>query len=233
MEELTIKHLNSNILAVVDCETTGADPDQHEILEICILPLDKNLQPILSNHINLTLRPLNPQNIDFEALRCQPNQEQFYREHVIKSKERIVDITLKGLDPYMAAELVVDWFEKLNLAPRKRIMPIAQNYCFDRGFLIKWLGPLSFDYIFHPCYRDTLSTSLFMNDFAEYRGEPYPFQKNNLQYLCSTLNVQRDRRHTALDDCIATAEVYRRMVRQFTGKTLSELANAEDTNTVS
>lgn len=223
-----MKHLNSNILAVVDCETSGCDPEQHDLLEVCILPLDKFMMPVLTNHLNLTLRPLQPENIDFEALRCQPNQDMFYAEHVCKSKERIVDVTLKGLDPYIGAEILVDWFEKLNLAPRKRIMPIAQNWCFDRSFLIKWLGPLTFDYIFSPCYRDTLSTSLFMNDFADYRGEVYPFSKNNLQYLCSTLNVERDRRHTALDDCVATAEVYRRMVRQFSGKTMSELHVVEE-----
>lgn len=219
-----MKHLNGNILAVVDCETTGDTPGKHDILEICVLPLNNKLEPILGNVFNISIKPMRPENIDFEALRCQPNMEPFYKEHVTGNKERIVDATLKGIDPYEASELFVRYFESLHLAPRKRIMPIAQNWPFDRGFIIEWLGMLTFDYIFDPRFRDTLSASLFMNDFAEYRGDPYPFQKNNLQYICLSLGVTRERKHTALDDCIATAEIYKRMVRQFTGRTLQEVA---------
>jgi DNA polymerase III epsilon subunit-like protein len=40
-----------------------------------------------------------------------------------------------------------------------------------------------------------------------------PFPKVNLQYLCSQLKVERDRSHEAMQDCVATAEVYRKMLR--------------------
>lgn len=214
-----MKHLNGNILAVVDCETTGCDPTKHDILEICVLPLNKHLEPSKTiMPFNLMMIPRRKENIDFEALRCMEQMDQFYREQVCKSKERIIETTLSGIDQNYAAELLVEWFEKLQLAPNKRIMPIAHNWVFDRGFIIDWIGQLTFDLIFDPRYRDTMSASLFMNDFADYRGDPYPFQKNNLQYLCSTLHVERERSHTAIDDCIATAEVYRRMVRQYYGE---------------
>lgn len=214
-----IKHLNGNLLGVVDVETTGDNPDKHEIIDVCVLILDKNLKPskgVLP--FNISMRPENMETIDYEALRATGNDIYGARENVCKSKERIHDAVLKGMSQYAGSELLVQWFERLGLGMYKRIMPIAHNWTFDKSFLVKWLGPQTMDYIFDPRFRDTMSTSLFMNDVADFLDQPYPFQKNNLQYLCSTLNIERERAHTALDDCVATAEVFRRMVQRFNGE---------------
>jgi DNA polymerase III epsilon subunit-like protein len=208
-----MKHLNGNVLAAIDCETTGTDPLQHEITEIAIVVLNNQYEPSPGCFpFQQEMKPDKPENIDFEAIRQLQQMNDFYVENVCKSKERLANVILRGMDKYKCADLLVDWFEGLKLAPMKRIMPIAQNWVFDSGFIKEWLGVKTFEYVFHPCYRDTMTVSLFANDCADQKGEPFPYPKNNLQYLCSELKVQRDRAHTAIDDAVATAEVYRRMI---------------------
>lgn len=211
-------HLNGNIICCVDTETTGVIPGFNDIIEVCVLPLTFELSP--SQNIlpfSIEMVPKRPENIDFEAIRVQRTKygqslDDGYGDGIVRSKEKILKTITSGLDAYRAGELFVDWFEKLRLAPKKRIMPLAQNWAFDREFLIDWLGWKTFEYVFDPRYRDTMSISLYENDRADYRGLPVPFQKNSLGYLCKAMSVDRGQAHTALDDCVATAENYRKMI---------------------
>jgi DNA polymerase III epsilon subunit-like protein len=210
-----VEHLNGNILCVVDVETTGPTPRYHDIIEVCVMPLDKFLKP--SNGVmpfNMNLVPMRKDNIDFEALRIQRKyMDPETKDKICWKKDRIVDLTLKGCEPSRAADLFVEWWDKLKLPPFKRIMPIAHNWVFDREFIIDWLGYTTFDMCFDPRYRDTMAMSLYDNDIAGWHGVDFPFPKNNLAYLCSQLKIKRHASHTALDDCVATAEVYSAMVK--------------------
>lgn len=209
-------HLNNNILCVVDVETTGPDHKIHDIIEICVLPLNKWLKPdknILPFCMNLV--PMRKENIDFEALRVQRKHlDKVVKDKVCYDKRRMVDITLRGCEPSRAADLFVEWWEKLKLIPFKRIMPIAHNWVFDRDFIIDWLGYETFDMCFDPRYRDTMAMSLYDNDIAGYHVTDFPYPKNNLAYLCSQLGIEHGQAHTALDDCVATAEAYRLMIKK-------------------
>ena len=37
-------HLNGNLMAAVDLETTGTQPGYHEIIQIAVVPLDSEFQ---------------------------------------------------------------------------------------------------------------------------------------------------------------------------------------------
>jgi DNA polymerase III epsilon subunit-like protein len=206
-----MKHLNGNILAVVDCETTGVDPMNNEIIEICIAPVNFEYK-ITAMPFHVKIKPERLESIDFEAIRAMRQYSDFWAENVCKSKDKINQLLAHGMDKFEAADLLAKWFEDLKLPPLKRIMPIAHNWVFDSGFISQWIGTKSFEYIFDPRYRDTMAVSLFLNDLADMKNEQYPYPKNNLQYLCSELKVERTRAHTALDDAVATAEVYRRLL---------------------
>jgi DNA polymerase III epsilon subunit-like protein len=210
-----MRHLNDNILCVIDVETTGPKPRHHDIIEICILPLDMRLRPdekILPFVMNLI--PMRKDNIDFEALRIQRKyMDKTTKDKICWIKNRLVQTTLKGCEPSRAADLFVEWWDRLKLNTFKRIMPIAHNWCFDREFIIDWLGYETFEMCFDPRYRDTMTMSLYDNDIAAWHGEDFPYPKNNLAYLCSELGVPRTQAHTAMDDCVATAECYRKMVK--------------------
>jgi len=210
-----MKHLNGNLLCTVDVETTGINERENEIVEVCILPLDKHLEPHPDILMFATeLKPDFPERIDPEALRIQRRDTHYDMQNTVRNQQRLYEIFKQGLPQGVGRDLLIDWFENLNLRPKKRIMPIAHNWVFDRGFLREWLGVSTFEYIFDPRYRDTLSISLFANDVADNHGQRCPYAKNNLQYLASQLKIETHKAHTAVEDCYTTAKVFKRMVQE-------------------
>lgn len=195
-------HLNGNILCVIDCETTGCIPGHHDMWQICILPLNEKLEPengILPFYHDLIVK--RPENIDLPAL---------------KNRAEFINAQTNGLDADFSATLFDEWFDRLKLGFRKRIVPLAQNWVFDRGFIIDWLGNVAFNQQFDACYRDLIPTTLYLNDVADFEIEQTPFPKVNLAYLCSQLKIEHLKAHNALADCVATAKIYKRLVlKQF------------------
>jgi len=194
-------HLNGNLLCAIDVETTGLDPSKHEITEICILPLDAKLE--VSRKImpfNIFMRPDKPENIDWGALKL--TQTDFFQ------------LCEKGMDKWAAADLFDEWFQKLKLAEWKRISPLAHNWPFDRAFIKEWLGSAGFELHIDGRFRDTMSTALYINDENDAKNEQCPFPKVNLSYLASTLKIDFDKIHNALDDCVLTAKIYKQLVHK-------------------
>lgn len=201
------------MLACIDVETTGFYYGYHDIIQICVLILDSDIKPdpqITPFYVNM--KPKRPENIEPDAMEV--------------SRISFAHIMQTAIDPWDAADLFDDWFvglrrdthnRRAKLPEGKKLCPVAQNWVFDRPFVIDWLGHKGFDDFFHPWYRDTLPVAQLMND--KYAKDPncvlphkVPFPKANLGYICSQLNVVNEKAHDALQDCIATAEAYRRMV---------------------
>ena len=42
----SLVHLNGDLLCAVDCETTGLNCKEHDIIQVCVLPLDSQIQPL-------------------------------------------------------------------------------------------------------------------------------------------------------------------------------------------
>lgn len=198
-------HLNGNLLCAIDIETTGLDPDKHEIYEISIIPLNGqyDVNPKYMP-FDILLKPEKTDNIDWEGMRKTGNAD------------RVVESRLKGFDQFDAADALVDWKDRLKLPEKKRIVPLAHNWGgLDKAFILKWLGPLTFDQVFHFHYRDTMATALFLNDRADLSNEQIPFPKVNLTYLISQLKLDvQGRSHCAADDAMNTARVYKQLLTQ-------------------
>lgn len=196
-------HLNGHILCAVDVETTGLDYKKHDIYEIAIIPLTADLKPD-PQHIplDMLIKPDSKENIDWDGMRKTGNTDA-----VMQALER-------GTDKFEAADYIVEWFERLGLPEQKRMVPLAQNWAgIDKQFIAEWLGPLTFDQLFHFHYRDTMTSALYLNDRADAHNEKIPFPKVNLQYLCSQLKIERDgRAHRAMDDAMITATVYGKLL---------------------
>lgn len=193
-------HLNGNLLCVIDVETTGLVPGYHDIWQLSILPLDNSIRPLQSVmpfYINLKLK--YPERADPQAIKIATPEFARLQQHAI--------------DPWKAVDLFETWFEQLKLPQRKRLMPLGQNWVYDRSHVMEWLGgPLSFDHFFHFHYRDTMAAALFINDRSDQFCEKIPFPQVGLGELCTRTQTLNLKAHDALQDCVATAEVYRKLL---------------------
>lgn len=200
-------HTNGHLICAVDVETTGLIPGYHDLIQVAVLPLDSKLKPIqtvLPFYMNMT--PHYPEHIDKKLLKS--------------GKVKVMEIIKSGIDPDKAADLFDEWFMQLNLPitphEHKRIMPLWTNGSFDKDFLREWLGPDNYSSYFHYHERDTQIIGLFLNDRYDHHAEfKVPFSRVALTNMCEELGITNDMAHDALQDCIATADLYRALLTRF------------------
>lgn len=191
---------HGHMLCAVDIETTGLDPKKHDIVQVSILPMNEEFyinKQILP--FNMHLKPVRIENISEEALAV--------------NKLTLAKLTMIGIDPFQAADLLDEWFDRLSLPIGKKILPVGHNYSFDKAFLMEWLGQLSYDRMFHYHYRDTMIVANFINDRAVARYTLQPFNNVKLTTVASSLQIDSSKAHDSLADCQMVAEVYRRLIR--------------------
>jgi len=196
MSHANIITLNENVLAAVDVETTGRQPWYHEIIQIAVVPLDVNLDPVgMPFYTNIC--PTYPERMGQEALEAHR-------------------IPLKALinypDKYTVADQLWDWFQDLNLVPKKRLIPLIHNSQFDIPFLQYWLGIEQFYEIFGYPTRDTQALITAIMDKAAFKNMPIPYDRASLGRICEILGVTLDDAHDALADALATARVYKTLL---------------------
>jgi DNA polymerase III epsilon subunit-like protein len=122
---------------------------------------------------------------------------------------------INGTEPYRAADLFDEWFKKLGLGYEKRLVPLAHNWPFDRGFIIDWLGKETVDQYIDSRARDTMVIANFCNDLADFRSEGFPYAKTDLSYMCTTLKIEHPKAHDALQDALATSKLYKELLKRF------------------
>jgi len=199
-----MQHLNGNLLCAIDTETTGLDPLHHEICQICILPLDANIEPVRElNPFYIEIKPEYPERIDPKAM----------------SVNRLTMATIgqRGHEKDKAADLLEEWIDGLGLPCNKygnrcKIMPLGQNYTFDKHFILSWIGQSLYDELFFFHYRDTMIAAGYLDDRSSFVGEPCPFGKCSLSSLANKVGVAHDQAHDAIQDCLTTAKVYKKML---------------------
>lgn len=195
-------HLNGNILCAIDTETTGLNPFTAEIWQIAVVPLDADYEPrkdIWPFYQEIKIQ--YPQHIEPNAIKMP--KEEFWQKQQ------------RALDPLYAADLLDEWFQRLKLPFRKKMVPLAQNWPFDHLMIVNWLGFETFNQLFHPWYRDTMCVAQFMNDSNDMRNEQVEFPQANHSFLCARTGVTNDKPHDALQDALASAKTYKRLVKRY------------------
>lgn len=189
--------MNGNLLAALDIETTGLLDGYHDIVQIAILPLDHNLEP-QGVPFYMNIRPDHPEWADSEAMRINGLS--------------LEELSM-ALDKWQVADALDEWFKNLNLGIFKKLIYLTQNAPFDIPFMKQWLGIKGFEKYFARRGRDTMFTALALNDQAVWKNRAMPFNRVGLKDLCKHFGIVLDNHHDALADCIATAKVYRELLR--------------------
>jgi DNA polymerase III epsilon subunit-like protein len=194
-----LPHLNGNLMAAVDLECTGTRFRYHEPVQIAVVPLNSDLRPLQGVRPFYTnIQPQHPERADRRATEV----------HGLD----LNDLILHAPHPDKVADMLIEWFEKLDLPMDKCLVPLASNWAFEAGFLQAWLGEDLKNKIFHSHARDVMLTAIHINDRAIFAGYKAPFARVGLGSLCRKLGIINSKPHDAYCDCLAEAEVYRTMV---------------------
>lgn len=204
---LGLTNLNGELLCAIDSETTGLDAGFHDIIELAIVPLDAQFRQIKE----VDGQPLFP----FDVMIKMKRPQNVTKEAMTINKIDLADLEINGLEPYRAAELFDRWFENLQLVAGKKLVPLAKNWAFDAGFIKDLLGPETFKARFSHRARELTAALYFFNDRAEFQGGKAPFTRIDLGSVCSVLGIEFTRAHRAVDDALATAECYRRLMHEY------------------
>lgn len=197
-------HLNGHLLCSMDVETTGLREGYNEILQVCFLPLNAQLEPREDLPVyDICIKPLRPDRIDYKSMSV--------------NKLKLAQIIEEGYEPSIAFDLFEHWYSRLKIPEGKRIMPLAQNWIFDRGHLMHWMGWENFNHYIDSRARDTMTVANYFNDRSDFHGNQTPFPKRvKLRYLATQLGIEiiQERLHDALYDCLLTAQVYKAMCKE-------------------
>jgi DNA polymerase III epsilon subunit-like protein len=189
-------------MAAIDFETTGLIAGWHEIIQIAVVPLDADLRP------NKDIRPFY-QNLAPKF----PERQELGGAGTIHGLD-LNNLILNAPSSEKVADLLVDWWERLDLPAQKCLVPLAHNWAFESSFGKAWLGDALFNEMFHSHARDGMLLAGSLNDRAAFAGEPVPYALVGLISLAEHFGIVHDNPHDALNDCVAEAEVYRSLLLQ-------------------
>lgn len=198
-------HLNHHLLCSMDVETLGSIAGYHEMWQICILPLDNNLDP-------------HQDHVPFDALIRPDNPERYEEDARFVTREGLNKAMLEGIDKEASADLFESWFENLQLPEKKRIVPLGVNFnYFDFPFIKAWIGPRNAMHYFDSRCRDVMGAANFLNDRSDFQGEQTPFPKTGLKDICHKLGIEviEGKRHDAVYDCLLAAQAYKALCKEF------------------
>jgi DNA polymerase III subunit epsilon len=176
-------------LAFVDTETTGLDPERHEIIQIgCV---------VVSQHTNAN----GTQDftiIDEFELKVKP-------EH-IETAEKVA-LRVNGYRPE-------DWVFAYSLKEAMQIytkktegaIMVGHNLPFDYNFLSKAFSTTGVENKMHFHKLDTISIAFAKSKKRE------DIDKFSLYHLCQIFKIENSRAHTALADAKATFELYKKLL---------------------
>lgn len=195
-----MNHLFGNVLASLDLETTGGTPGYHEVIQIGVVPLDRDLNP------HPGVRPFYA-NIAPEFIeRAEPEAT---AAHGLNLDELAITAPSKG----KVIDLFNEWFDGLQLPLGKKLVPLVHNWAFENKFLTAWMGREMTEAIFHGHARDPMLVAAFINDRAVFAGEQPVFERLKLGRMAERFRVHNERPHDALSDALTAAALYKAMLQ--------------------
>ncbi len=175
--------LNSPI-AFVDVETTGLNPDVHEIIELgAVIARMQDDKLVVTDQLDVKIKPLHIENADPQALRVNGYDEG------------------QWLFAYTLEEAMKSFAEKTNGA-----IIAAHNITFDYAFIAKAFEKTNIPNGMHYHKLDTISIA-----FARLH-EQEDINKFSLRALCEFYGIENKRAHNAFSDAYATYELFKKLM---------------------
>jgi len=180
--------MKKHTLAFIDLETTGLDPERHEIIEIGCLTVKQDwsgAQPVFTvlNEFDVKVKPKHIETAEPEALRINHYSEADWL-FAVDLEQALRELAEKTADAIM----------------------VGQNVAFDWGFLrhaFKEMGVQNRMY-FHRL--DTIPMA-----FIKCCHDP-KLERYNLGELSRYFGVENERAHSAMSDIRATFEIYKKLI---------------------
>jgi DNA polymerase III epsilon subunit-like protein len=181
--------MKSHNLAFIDTETTGTDPNLHEIIELAVIiakqvPREGRGPKLeIIEECEWKIKMERPERAEEQALRVNGYNE-------------------------------VDWMFAIN---RKKAMEefakktescsfVSHNLTFDYAFIQKAFEETQVENRMHYAKLDTISIAFAR--FYERDGD----MRYSLGYLCDIFGIKNENAHTALADAKALYQVYKKMM---------------------
>jgi DNA polymerase III epsilon subunit-like protein len=196
---MSIKLWGNEFIAI-DVETTGLNPELHEITQLAAVVLNDEFKPRADvPFFNIEIRPQYPERASAKALS--------------KSHQTLENLMINGLDHETAVHVWIDWLYKVVGYTGKLAVPVGYNFYFDRDFLIAFMGREGYDKAIYFKPRDVMGMLMYVSDRFEIFEYNPGFTSFGLEKCCEILQVHNERAHDALHDCLATAECAHRLLR--------------------
>ena len=171
-------------LAFIDVETTGTDPDSHEIIEIAaVIARLKDGELTVTDQLDVKVHPQHIESADPQALRVNGYNE-------------------------------ADWLFATNLADAMRNFAdvtkgavfVAHNLTFDASFVDAAFKKTGIENQMHFQKVDTLSIAFAVMHHTDDMG------KLSLRALCEKYGIENKKAHSAYADAYATYEVFKKLL---------------------
>jgi DNA polymerase III epsilon subunit-like protein len=181
--------MKAHNLAFVDTETTGTDPNKHEIIELAVIvarqiPREgKGPRLEIIEECEWKIKPEHLETAEEEALRVNGYNEVDWMFAVDRKK-------------------AMEEFAKKT----QSAIFVSHNLVFDYAFVSKAFEETGIDNKMHYGKLDTISMAL-----ARLYDAPLA-DKFSLRALCELLKVENTKAHTALADTRALFEVYKKIM---------------------
>ena len=176
-------------LAFIDLETTGLDPEKHEIIEIGLVLAEQSVTP--DGKISLKVTD------EFEV-KVKP-------EHIGNANPEGLKICHYSEEGWASA---ADLKKSLEILSEKTVgaIMVGHNVAFDYAFLENSFSRTGVENKMHYHKLDTISIA-----FAKLYGHQ-DVEKLSLRALCEYLKIENKKAHTALSDARATYEIFEKLL---------------------
>jgi len=168
----------------IDIETTGLNPNIHEIIEIgCI----KTIQEELANKFEIDNEIIGMQKFEFKV----EHPDVAEKRALIINGHELNELVFRDINNKEQFEYFANWVSGCVLW--------GWNIVFDFSFLINYAHKYNIDLNIHYHLYDVASMS-------------YP-KFISLNDACKKLYLHRNRKHTAMEDIMLTYQIYQKVRR--------------------